>query len=138
MDSAFSSVGKYLNPAKDAYAGGMGGTDRLKNRIEVLKSNLSLSSLMALKEQSPTGASGLGSVTKPEFEALQQQLAKLDASQPEHVQRRDLIEVGKEFARMAGIKWEGPSSGGKDEPAATTKKKSGSTADEIADKWLRK
>jgi hypothetical protein len=138
MDSALSGVGKFVNPFPDAYPGLPGGTDRLKNRIEVLKSNLSLGRLMEMKAASPNGASGLGAVNVKEFEALQNELTKLDASQPEHVIRRDLIEVGKKFAKMAGMKWEGPSSDKEAGESAPTKKGAGKTADEIADRWLRK
>ena len=50
----------------------------LENNLETIKSNLSLGQLTALKEASKTGASGLGQVTRNEFEALQSTIAKLD------------------------------------------------------------
>jgi hypothetical protein len=50
----------------------------LDNNLETIKSNLSLAQLTALKEASKTGASGLGQVTRNEFDALQSTIAKLD------------------------------------------------------------
>ena len=70
----------------------------LQNNLESIKANLSLSQLTALKEASKTGASGLGQVTRNEFEALQSTIAKLDPQSKSFAD--DLDKVDKTYARL--------------------------------------
>ena len=70
----------------------------LQNNLESIKANLSLSQLTALKEASKTGASGLGQVTRNEFEALQSTIAKLDPQSKTFA--NDLDKVDKTYARL--------------------------------------
>jgi hypothetical protein len=57
-----------------------------------------LSQLTALKEASKTGASGLGQVTRNEFDALQSTIAKLDPQSKTFAD--DLDKVDKTYARL--------------------------------------
>lgn len=70
----------------------------LQNNLESIKANLSLSQLTALKEASKTGASGLGQVTRNEFDALQSTIAKLDPQSKTFAD--DLDKVDKTYARL--------------------------------------
>ena len=70
----------------------------LQNNLESIKANLSLSQLTALKEASKTGASGLGQVTRNEFEALQSTIAKLDPQSKTFTD--DLDKVDKTYTRL--------------------------------------
>jgi hypothetical protein len=70
----------------------------LQNNLESIKANLSLSQLTALKEASKTGASGLGQVTRNEFEALQSTIAKLDPQSKSFAD--DLDKVDKTYSRL--------------------------------------
>ncbi|NBX48567.1 hypothetical protein EBT25_01275 [bacterium] len=70
----------------------------LQNNIDTIKSNLSLSQLTALKEASKTGASGLGQVTRNEFEALQSTIAKLDPQSKDF--KSDLERIDKAYTRL--------------------------------------
>jgi hypothetical protein len=70
----------------------------LQNNLESIKANLSLSQLTALKEASKTGASGLGQVTRNEFEALQSTIAKLDPQSKTFAD--DLDKVDKTYSRL--------------------------------------
>ena len=70
----------------------------LQNNLESIKANLSLSQLTALKEASKTGASGLGQVTRNEFDALQSTIAKLDPQSKSFAD--DLDKVDKTYARL--------------------------------------
>jgi len=70
----------------------------LQNNLESIKANLSLSQLTALKEASKTGASGLGQVTRNEFDALQSTIAKLDPQSKSFAD--DLDKIDKTYARL--------------------------------------
>ncbi len=70
----------------------------LQNNLDSIKANLSLSQLTALKEASKTGASGLGQVTRNEFEALQSTIAKLDPQSKSFAD--DLDKVDKTYTRL--------------------------------------
>jgi hypothetical protein len=70
----------------------------LQNNLDSIKANLSLSQLTALKEASKTGASGLGQVTRNEFDALQSTIAKLDPQSKTFAD--DLDKVDKTYARL--------------------------------------
>jgi len=70
----------------------------LQNNLESIKANLSLSQLTALKEASKTGASGLGQVTRNEFDALQSTIAKLDPQSKTFAD--DLDKVDRTYARL--------------------------------------
>ena len=70
----------------------------LQNNLDSIKANLSLSQLTALKEASKTGASGLGQVTRNEFEALQSTIAKLDPQSKSFAD--DLDKVDKTYSRL--------------------------------------
>jgi len=70
----------------------------LQNNIETIKSNLAFAQLQALKEAAKTGASGLGSVTRNEFEALQSTIAKLDPQSKNFAS--DLDRVEKAYTRL--------------------------------------
>jgi hypothetical protein len=70
----------------------------LQNNIDTIKSNLSLAQLTALKEASKTGASGLGQVTRNEFEALQSTIAKLDPQSKDFA--KDLDRIDKAYTRL--------------------------------------
>ena len=70
----------------------------LQNNLESIKANLSLSQLTALKEASKTGASGLGQVTRNEFDALQSTIAKLDPQSKTFAD--DLDKVDKTYSRL--------------------------------------
>jgi hypothetical protein len=70
----------------------------LQNNLDSIKANLSLSQLTALKEASKTGASGLGQVTRNEFEALQSTIAKLDPQSKTFAD--DLDKVDKTYTRL--------------------------------------
>jgi hypothetical protein len=70
----------------------------LQNNLESIKANLSLSQLTALKEASKTGASGLGQVTRNEFDALQSTIAKLDPQSKTFAD--DLDKVDRTYSRL--------------------------------------
>ena len=70
----------------------------LQNNIDTIKSNFSLAQLTALKEASKTGASGLGQVTRNEFEALQSTIAKLDPQSKDFA--KDLDRIDKAYTRL--------------------------------------
>jgi hypothetical protein len=70
----------------------------LQNNLDSIKANLSLSQLTALKEASKTGASGLGQVTRNEFDALQSTIAKLDPQSKTFAD--DLDKVDKTYSRL--------------------------------------
>ena len=59
------------------------GTDaaNLKSSLITLRANIGFKAISLMKEQSATGATGLGQVAVPEFEALQGALANLEQSQ---------------------------------------------------------
>ena len=57
-----------------------------------------MAQLTALKEASKTGASGLGQVTRNEFEALQSTIAKLDPQSKDFA--KDLDRIDKAYTRL--------------------------------------
>jgi hypothetical protein len=70
----------------------------LQNNIDTIKSNLAFSQLTALKEASKTGASGLGAVTRNEFESLQSTISKLDPQSKNFA--TDLDRIDKAYTRL--------------------------------------
>lgn len=70
----------------------------LQNNIDTIKSNLAFSQLTALKEASKTGASGLGAVTRNEFESLQSTISKLDPQSKNFA--ADLDRIDKAYTRL--------------------------------------
>lgn len=70
----------------------------LQNNINTIKSNLAFAQLTALKEASKTGASGLGAVTRNEFEALQSTISQLDPQSKNFAS--DLDRIDKAYTRL--------------------------------------
>ena len=63
-----------------SYVPGTPASD-LKSSLITLRANIGFKAISLMKEQSATGATGLGQVAVPEFEALQGSLANLEQSQ---------------------------------------------------------
>lgn len=70
----------------------------LQNNINTIKSNLAFAQLTALKEASKTGASGLGAVTRNEFEALQSTISQLDPQSKNFAS--DLDRIDRAYTRL--------------------------------------
>jgi hypothetical protein len=61
----------------------------VENALDTVKAAFRFETLQRLKEASPTGSSGLGAVTKPEFDALAEEKGKLtQVGDPRELQRR--------------------------------------------------
>lgn len=76
----------------------------LQSYYDQLKSNLTLDSLKALKQSSPTGASGLGSTTENELKLLADTVGSLDVNLPAKRQREILDQVDTFFRIASGEK----------------------------------
>jgi hypothetical protein len=68
--------------------------------LDTIKGNISLQSLQAMREASPSGASGLGSVTEQEGQRLAASLAALDQSQSRDQFQKNLQRVKSEYERI--------------------------------------
>jgi hypothetical protein len=68
---------------------GFEGASEVENTLDTVKAGFRFETLQRLKEASPTGSSGLGAVTKPEFDALAEEKGKLtQVGDPRELQRR--------------------------------------------------
>jgi hypothetical protein len=61
----FSTIAGFMTPSE------------VENTLDTVKAGFRFETLQRLKEASPTGSSGLGAVTKPEFDALAEEKGKL-------------------------------------------------------------
>jgi hypothetical protein len=74
---------------KFAPMAGFEGASEVENTLDTVKAGFRFETLQRLKEASPTGSSGLGAVTKPEFDALAEEKGKLtQVGDPRELQRR--------------------------------------------------
>jgi hypothetical protein len=69
----------------------------LEANIGTIKSRIGLDELAKLKAASPTGASGLGSQSVKEQEALQSSIASLDSSQSDEQRKNNLLKIKKHY-----------------------------------------
>lgn len=74
---------------KFAPMAGFEGASEVENTLDTVKAGFRFETLQRLKDASPTGSSGLGAVTKPEFDALAEEKGKLtQVGDPRELQRR--------------------------------------------------
>lgn len=74
---------------KFAPTAGFEKASEVENTLDTVKAGFRFETLQRLKEASPTGSSGLGAVTKPEFDALAEEKGKLtQVGDPRELQRR--------------------------------------------------
>lgn len=90
-------VGKTVNPS-----GAFGGTSAAKYRqLDTLKSMIAINRLMDMKRNSPTGASGFGSLSEKELSAIQNSLSNLDPSQSDADLARSLESIRNVFSGIS-------------------------------------
>lgn len=79
------------------------GTDAmtLDDNTQTIKSNIALEKLKELKQQSKTGASGLGALNMKEFDAIQSVIARLNPKSANYP--KDLEKVDDFFARAENL-----------------------------------
>lgn len=73
----------------------------LSNNTKTIQANLALNKLMELKQQSKTGASGLGALNMKELEAIQSTISNLDPVSPNY--KNDLKKIDDFFARTENL-----------------------------------
>jgi hypothetical protein len=73
----------------------------LEGNTKTIKNNVALSKLRELKQQSSTGASGLGALNMKEFDAIQGIIASLDPMSANY--KNDLAKVDEFFARAEDL-----------------------------------
>ena len=73
----------------------------LEGNTKTIKNNVALSKLRELKQQSSTGASGLGALNMKEFDAIQGIIASLDSMSANY--KNDLAKVDEFFARAEDL-----------------------------------
>ena len=87
------SNANYLTTGIGSYTGAIPSTPAraLNNTLEAVKSAMKIEALMSLKNSSANGASGFGSLSEKEGEALAGQIATLDPKDPKFVQNVNQI-----------------------------------------------
>jgi hypothetical protein len=90
-----TGYGSFLSvlPATDART--------LEGNTQTIKNNVALSKLRELKQQSATGASGLGALNMKEFDAIQGIIAALDPKSKNY--KNDLEKIDSFFARAENL-----------------------------------
>jgi len=73
----------------------------LEGNTQTIKNNVALSKLRELKQQSATGASGLGALNMKEFDAIQGIIAALDPKSKNY--KNDLEKIDSFFARAENL-----------------------------------
>lgn len=86
-----------------AYLSVIPGSDAmtLDDNTQTIKSNIALEKLKELKQQSKTGASGLGALNMKEFDAIQSVIARLNPKSANYP--KDLAKVDAFFARAEDL-----------------------------------
>lgn len=97
------SVARAFRTGPLAYlTGSFGGLPayNYKQLLEPLTSNEAFKQMQKMKDESATGATGLGPVQIKEFEALQRTLASLDTYQEEDQVRKNLNKIKTSYSRI--------------------------------------
>lgn len=95
IDKARKQVGPMSTGLLGSWGTKIGGTPgyNLDRTTDTIKGNLSFGKLMQMKQQSPTGASGLGALSEGENRMLQSLAGSLDVGQSAPQFRQNLDEV---------------------------------------------
>lgn len=106
LRDTISTTSKLVSPTTTGYGSYLSVlplTDArtLENNTQTIKNNVALAKLRELKQQSSTGASGLGALNMKEFDAIQGIIASLDPKSANYAS--DLSKVDAFFARAEDL-----------------------------------
>jgi len=106
LRDTISTTSKLISPTTTGYGSYLSVlplTDArtLENNTQTIKNNVALAKLRELKQQSSTGASGLGALNMKEFDAIQGIIASLDPKSANYAS--DLSKVDAFFARAEDL-----------------------------------
>lgn len=106
LRDTIKSTRKIIGPLTTGYGALLSGipltkAKTLKGNTQTIKNNVALAKLRELKQQSSTGASGLGALNMKEFDAIQGIIASLDPESENYA--NDLEKVDAFFARAEDL-----------------------------------
>jgi hypothetical protein len=106
LRKTIDSTRKIIGPLTTGYGALLSGipltkAKTLKGNTQTIKNNVALAKLRELKQQSSTGASGLGALNMKEFDAIQGIIASLDPESENYT--NDLETVDAFFARAEDL-----------------------------------
>jgi hypothetical protein len=106
LRGTIESTRKIIGPLTTGYGALLSGipltkAKTLKGNTQTIKNNVALAKLRELKQQSSTGASGLGALNMKEFDAIQGIIASLDPESENYA--NDLEKVDAFFARAEDL-----------------------------------
>lgn len=90
-DTGLSGKALSYIPGTDAYT--------LFNDVDAIKRMVGLGGLLEMKQASPNGASGFGSLTAPELQSLQERITRLDPKERGDILRDDLLYIRDRFKK---------------------------------------
>lgn len=95
LNKSFTSSGFPATMALNVVPGKSLPPDVLNSAYGTLKSNISLDTMMKLKEASSTGSTGFGALSAPELKILTDKIGELDAELPRAVQIENLKTIAQ-------------------------------------------